>query len=91
MKKTAKPETTVSNTKVTPNKKALRQAFESMAESRQLAARDIVIRLEQTLSTLVSAPTIKTRTKRFESYYKKYISILKSGNSTPKITDLMGR
>ena len=75
---------------IAPNKAIIRQDFDSTAEARYLVAREIESRLVQTLSSLVSVPTVKIRAKKFDSYYKKYRSLLKSGNTDPRITDLMG-
>ena len=72
------------------NKTDFRQAFESGAESRYLAAKEIEGLLEQVFSRLDSPPTIKVRTKKFESYYRKYLFLLKSGITRPHITDLIG-
>ena len=73
-----------------PNKEALRQAFEHGAKARRQVARDIESRLEQVFVPLPSFPSIKIRAKRFESYYRKYLSLLKAGSPAPVITDLIG-
>jgi len=72
------------------NKKHLRQTFESGAEARHLVAREIEQRAEQALASMPSHPTLKIRTKNFDSYYRKYLRLLKSGIDKPHITDLMG-
>ncbi|MDR0495500.1 MAG: tetratricopeptide repeat protein [Treponema sp.] len=72
------------------NKQALKQMFEAGAESRLLVARDVEKRLNQTLSSLPVHPTLKVRLKKFGSYYKKYLRLLKSGIANPHITDLIG-
>ena len=72
------------------NKDSFRQAFEAGAETRYLVAKELAELLYQAFSSLASPPTIKVRTKRFESYYKKYLSALKSGVTNPRITDLIG-
>jgi putative GTP pyrophosphokinase len=75
---------------IAPNKEALRQAFEATADVRSLIVKDIESRIEQTLSSLPPPPTLKIRIKEFDSYYKKYLRLLKSGVAEPQITDLMG-
>ena len=57
-----------------------------------MAVRDVENRIEQALSPLGSHPTIKGRTKKFSSFYKKYLRALKTGTGSgvPRITDLMG-
>ena len=79
-----------SQTGLVPNREALRQAFESSSEARHLVTKDIESRLEQALSLLHSRPTFKIRIKGFDSYYKKYLRLLKSGITAPHITDLIG-
>jgi len=75
---------------VTPRKESFRQAFEASTEARHLAAKELEDLLEQTLSSLAPLPTIKVRTKRFSSFYKKYLAALRSGIIRPSITDLIG-
>ena len=72
------------------SKEALRRKFEQGTEARNLVVRELGSRLEQALSTMDSQPAIKVRSKKFPSYYKKYLRLLKLGNSSPLITDLMG-
>jgi putative GTP pyrophosphokinase len=72
------------------NKEAFRQAFEAGAEARRRIARDVEGRIEQVLSSLDSHPTLKIRTKRFASFYKKYLRLYKSGVKRPYITDIIG-
>jgi len=75
---------------ITPNKEALRQAFESASGIRSLVVKDIESYVEQALVSLPSSPTLKIRLKEFDSYYKKYLRLLKSGVNEPHITDLLG-
>jgi putative GTP pyrophosphokinase len=75
---------------ITPNKEALRQAFESASEVRSLVVKDLEGYVEQALLSLPSSPTLKIRLKEFDSYYKKYLRLLKSGVNEPHITDLLG-
>jgi len=75
---------------ITPNKETLRQAFESGSGIRSLIVKDIESCVEQALLSLPSSPTLKIRIKEFDSYYKKYLRLLKSGVEEPHITDLMG-
>jgi putative GTP pyrophosphokinase len=73
-----------------PHKEALQQAFEAGREARYLAIRDIEHRVEQALISLHSHPTLKVRLKKFDSYYRKYLRLLRTGIAAPHITDLMG-
>jgi putative GTP pyrophosphokinase len=79
-----------SETVSAPNKEVLQKAFESGYQARCLAVRDIGQRIEQAISSLHSHPALKLRIKEFDSYYKKYLRLRKSGITDPYITDLMG-
>jgi putative GTP pyrophosphokinase len=79
-----------SETAPAPNKEALQKAFETGYQARCLAVRDIEQRVEQAVSSLHSRPALKLRIKGFDSYYKKYLRLRKSGIAHPYITDLMG-
>jgi len=73
-----------------PHKEVLQQAFEAGREARYLAIRDIEHRVEQALTSLPSHPTLKVRLKKFDSYYRKYLRLLRTGITDPHITDLIG-
>jgi len=73
-----------------PGKEALRRKFEWGAGARNLTVKDMETRLPEVLSGISSQPNIKVRNKKFSSYYKKYLRLLKSGISNPVITDMMG-
>ena len=64
--------------------------YDVHANTRRLIVRDMEALIEQAVAPLSSRPTIKGRIKHFSSYYKKYLRILKRGNASPRITDLMG-
>ena len=74
----------------TPNKETLYKSYESLADTRHQTAKDLEDILDDAFSSLPSPPTIKVRIKKFQSYYKKYIQLLKNGITCPQITDLMG-
>ena len=73
-----------------PSQDELRRVYDEYAAARRLIVRDLEMLIEQAASSLSSRPTIKGRTKDFNSYFKKYLRILKSGNMNPHITDIMG-
>jgi putative GTP pyrophosphokinase len=73
-----------------PVQNTLRHTYDSYAETRLLVVTDLTGRIEKALSPLASRLTIKGRIKDFQSYYKKYLRILKNGTPDPHITDLMG-
>ncbi|MDR0315802.1 MAG: tetratricopeptide repeat protein, partial [Treponema sp.] len=82
------------------SKNAQRQIYETHADTRQYIVKELANRIEQALLSLASSPTIKCRIKDFESFYRKYLRILKEGpdpakgtaseNGAPRITDLIG-
>ncbi|MCL1837065.1 MAG: tetratricopeptide repeat protein [Treponema sp.] len=90
MKDAANPSVSSPGAEVTVNKNSFRLAFEVGAEERYLVAKDLEGLLDKVFSSLDSPPTIKVRTKKFASYYKKYLSLLKSGIDHPRINDLIG-
>ncbi|MDR1100161.1 MAG: tetratricopeptide repeat protein [Treponema sp.] len=76
-----------------PDKNVLRQAYEQYSDIRALIIKDLEIRIEKTVSSLSSHPTVKGRVKEFNSFFKKYLRILKNDppdSGPPLITDLMG-
>ena len=73
-----------------PDKKTLLKTFEAGEESRYNIAKSIEARMEKAFSLLHSPPTIKLRLKKFPSYYRKYILMLKNGIQKPQITDMIG-
>jgi len=78
------------NAGVWVDRNALWKVFEDNAPIRLHVVNDLKERIEQTLSTLHSRPAVKVRIKNFYSYYKKYLRLLKNGNTDVRITDLMG-
>jgi putative GTP pyrophosphokinase len=73
-----------------PSQSELRQVYDAYANTRRLIVRDMEALIEQAVAPLSSRPTIKGRIKHFTSYFKKYLRLLKNGNASPRITDLMG-
>ncbi|MDR1430125.1 MAG: tetratricopeptide repeat protein [Spirochaetaceae bacterium] len=74
-----------------PDQNQLREEFEAFAETRSLAARDITEYLEDIFVSLASRPTVKSRVKDFDSYFKKRLRLLRNARgSVPEITDLIG-
>ena len=73
-----------------PDQNRLRDEYTQFIEIRQLIVNDLKERMEQTLSALDSNPVVSGRIKNFKSYFRKYLRLLKTGEKTPKITDLLG-
>lgn len=76
-----------------PDRKILRNIYEQYLPIRVLITKDIEAAIETSFHILSSYPTVKGRVKEFESYYKKYLKVLKnsaSGSKPPFITDIIG-
>jgi putative GTP pyrophosphokinase len=76
-----------------PDQNVLRQAYEQYSNARSLVVKDLEFRIEEAVSVLPSHPTVKGRPKDFESFFKKYIRLLKTNppdSGPPLITDLLG-
>lgn len=82
------------NTKIdssaSPNKNAIWDEYTQYAEKRYLVVNDIKEHVEILLVKLNSSPVISGRIKNFDSYFSKYLRLLKTGDKNPKITDLLG-
>jgi putative GTP pyrophosphokinase len=78
---------------VFPDQSVLRQAYEQYSDIRALIIKDLEIRIEKKVSILPSHPTVKGRVKEFNSFFKKYLRLLKNDppvSGPPLITDLLG-
>ena len=75
-----------------PDRSSLRQEYDEFLFARSLAAQELERRLEDAILPLSSVPSVKSRIKSFDSYFRKYIRILKNSPSenSPKITDVIG-
>jgi len=81
-----------------PDRNSLRVEYDKHLHARTVAARELEVCIEKALLPLSSNPHVKGRVKSFESFFKKYVRLLKaSGNSggslpqiPPHITDLIG-
>jgi putative GTP pyrophosphokinase len=73
-----------------PDQNRLRDGYNQYIEIRQLIVNDLKECVEQALCTLDSNPVVSGRIKNFRSYFSKYLRFLKTGEKTPKITDLLG-
>ncbi|MDR2741491.1 MAG: tetratricopeptide repeat protein [Treponema sp.] len=76
-----------------PSRKKLREVYDRHAETRARVTRDLEIRIGEALGDLPSTPTVKSRSKDFSSYFKKYIRVLRQNKGDEKsaiITDLIG-
>ncbi|MDR0389183.1 MAG: tetratricopeptide repeat protein [Spirochaetaceae bacterium] len=76
-----------------PDRNQFRREFEALAETRSLAAREIAEYLDTLFTPLASRPTVKSRVKDFDSYFKKHLRLLRNSEApemTEEITDLIG-
>ena len=76
-----------------PDQNVLRQDYEQYADTRNHIAKDLELHIEGLMSVLPSHPTVKGRSKTFESFFKKYIRLLKNNppnSGPPCITDRIG-
>jgi putative GTP pyrophosphokinase len=80
-----------------PDKNSLLAEYNGLFSGRTLAVRELEKRIENALPSLSSRPRIIGRVKSFDSYFKKYIRLLKnsprdqlSGAGIPGITDVIG-
>jgi putative GTP pyrophosphokinase len=75
-----------------PNKNSLRAEHDKYLHERALIAKELEVLIEDALLPMTSRPRVKSRMKSFESYFKKYIRLLKSGTSDNAllIADVIG-
>jgi len=73
-----------------PEKNFFKSEYEKYEKARQLVVNDIKERIEQILLPLNSNAVVSARIKNFDSFFFKHIRLLKAGDNTPKITDLLG-
>jgi len=82
---------TNTNSQLTPpDKNLFFSEYEKHAEVRRLIVGDIKERVEHILGGFDSKPVVSGRIKNFESFFSKYLRLLKTGMKDPKITDLLG-
>jgi len=74
----------------TPEKNVLRNEYNRYFGTRQLIVNDIKVITDNCLSSMGSNPVVSGRIKNFDSYFSKFIRLLKIGDKNPKITDLLG-
>jgi putative GTP pyrophosphokinase len=81
---------------IIPDRATIKQQFDASSGIRNLVIRELVDAIEKALERLPSRPTVKGRSKHFDSFYKKYLKLLKGRmkdeDKSPfsQITDLIG-
>jgi putative GTP pyrophosphokinase len=75
-----------------PDRNTLRKEYDEKFILRSTIARKLEKRIEKLIAPVSSNPRVKGRVKSFESYFKKYIRLLKSVDpgGAPRISDLIG-
>ena len=76
------------NTAIDQN--SMRAEYESYLETRHHVVNDIKSKVDEILISYHSSPTVNGRIKSFSSYYGKYLNLLRNGDNSPKIMDLLG-
>jgi len=74
----------------TPEKNQLQKEYDQYAQIRHSITNDIKIQVDDILASLDSRPVVSGRIKNFNSFFSKYIRLLKEGVKNPQITDLLG-
>jgi putative GTP pyrophosphokinase len=77
---------------VFPERNTLRAEYEKLLSRRIMVIRELENRIEQAIAPLPSRSRVKGRLKSFDSYFKKYIRLLKEdpSNQIPNIADVLG-
>jgi len=77
---------------VFPERNSLLAEYELLLSRRLFIVREMENCIEQAITSLSSHPRVKGRLKSFDSYFKKYIRLLKDDPSVkiPKIADVLG-
>jgi len=75
-----------------PDQNTLRKEYEKLLSELTSIGQDLELCIKEAISVMSPVPAVKGRVKSFESYFKKYIRLLKSGlgGGSPQISDLIG-
>jgi putative GTP pyrophosphokinase len=73
-----------------PDRNKLKEQYDRTSIARHHITKELIEAIEKAVHDLSSRPTVKGRSKEFDSYYKKYIKLLKGTPGTmPVITDFI--
>ncbi|MDR0585970.1 MAG: tetratricopeptide repeat protein, partial [Treponema sp.] len=72
-----------------PDRNTIKKQYDARFGVRRLVIKDLIDRLEEVLCTLPSRPAVRGRQKDFDSFYRKYLKLLKN-QEEPVLTDLIG-
>jgi putative GTP pyrophosphokinase len=73
-----------------PDKKKLQDDYEKYADARLRITRELELRIEEALKFLPSHVLVKARSKDFQSYYRKYLKLLRQQNPASSREDTRG-
>ena len=75
-----------------PDQNTLRKQYEELFEKRKFAIDKLEIVIEKVIRNMASRPSVKTRVKEFNSYFRKYLLLFGKTDSArlPLITDVIG-
>ena len=78
--------------KLFPNRNSVHAEYDKYLHARTLLARELETRIDEALLPMASRPRVKGRIKSFESYFKKYIRLLKNSptDNPLLISDIIG-
>jgi len=83
-------EVNISENITTPERNQLQKEYDCYSQIRHAIANDIKLQVDNILVSLDSNPVVSDRIKNFNSFFSKYIRLLKEGEKKPQITDLLG-
>jgi putative GTP pyrophosphokinase len=72
-----------------PDRNTIKKQYDARFGIRRLVIKDLIDRLEEALCALPSRPAVRGRQKDFDSFYRKYLKLLKN-QEEPVLTDLIG-
>ena len=89
-KNTFLSENLASESSLFPDRNSLLAEYNKSLPSKTLMAQELETHIEKALLPLLSNPRVKGRVKSFNSYFRKYVRLLKTSGDRPKITDVIG-
>ncbi|MDR2049271.1 MAG: tetratricopeptide repeat protein [Treponema sp.] len=72
-----------------PDRNTIKKQYDARSGVRRLVIKDLIDRFEEVLCVLSSRPAVRGRQKDFDSFYRKYLKLLKN-HEEPALTDLIG-
>jgi putative GTP pyrophosphokinase len=85
-----KEENIIENVITTPEKNHLQKEYNLYTQVRNIIVNELKLQVDTVLTSLDSHPVVSGRIKNFNSFFSKYIRLLKMGEKNPQIMDLLG-